>query len=160
MKRKCFSFDLVPVRDFIIEKDITIDFPSEEVLQSDFIFFDPPYWKQLKGDYSNHPTNLANLELDEFYQKVDEIMRQCCINMKVGSYFAFIHNNTTEFSQEKKQWHVFEFMKIAEKYFELVEWIDSPYSTRQYKAYHVTRAKKNLRLLNTSRYLMIWRKGE
>ena len=156
MNRDCISFDLVPSRDFIIEKDILNDFPNKEIKQAKLIFFDPPYWKQKRGDYSLHENNLANHNLKEFYFAIEEIIKQSATTMSEGSYFVFIHNNTTYID---KQFHVFEFMKIAEKYLTLVEWISVPYSTQQIQPQQVIKAKEEKKLLDISRYLVIYQKA-
>lgn len=39
------------------------------------VYLDPPYWKQAEGRYSNDPTDLANMPLDQF-NNIDQLRQQ------------------------------------------------------------------------------------
>jgi len=158
LNRRCYSYDIKSSREDIIECDVLTDFPFEKVKKADFVFFDPPYWKQLKGDYSDHDNNLANLSLDDFNAKMDSVFQKCHEHMKPGAKMSFIINNTFDIKGTTPSFHAYEMAKLAEKHFTIIGWVDCPYDTHRYVGYEVSRAQERKELLYLSRYLVVFQK--
>jgi len=155
MGRKCLAYDINPIRDDIIKHDITNGFPKINK-KAKLIFLDPPYWKQKRGEYSNHETNLANLKLDEFYNVINKIFKDAKNVLEKNGYIAIIVSPTQE--NNKIYDHAFEFYKLLENNgYTFINRIIVPYSAEQAKAYHVNQAKNGKYMLKLYRDLLIFK---
>ena len=146
--RKCMAFDIEPIRKDIKRWDAVAQglpvFPHAKML-----FLDPPYWRQKRGEYSDHETNLANLPLDRFHDEMERIVRS---GLEKADLVALIIGPTQE------HWelidHAAEMMRRIG-----VPWkrIQVPYSTQQHGGQYVLNAKKEKQWLYLARDLMIWK---
>ena len=85
------SYDLVPSRKGIQKRDASRPPHLPKAAKgAGLIFLDPPYWKQKRGDYSDDPTNLANLPLDEFHRTLAGILAACASVLRDGGHVALI----------------------------------------------------------------------
>jgi len=145
--RACLAYDINPVRADIqkwdVVKDGLPDFPHARL-----IFLDPPYWKQKRGGYGDEPTNLANLELDDFNSALGTIIRQ---SLQRSDLVALIIGATQ---------HEHNFVDHASEFIRRIgspiQRIIVPYTTQQYGGAHVQRAKTRRYMLNIYRDLVIW----
>lgn len=145
--RECEAFDIEPVREDILQWDVVANgLPSFD--NAKMIFLDPPYWRQKKGEYSAHETNMANMPLDVFHNALEKIVRE---SRKRAEIVALIIGPT------QQNWaiedHAAEMMHRVG-----VPWkrIQVPYSTQQHGGDYVRRAKESKQWLYLARDLMIW----
>jgi hypothetical protein len=156
MMRRYQVYDIAPVRQDIKQHDITTGFP-DKAKGCDFIFLDPPYFDQKKGEYSDHATNLANMELTGFYDAMEKIFQSAAKTLKKGGYLAFIISSSK--AEGQFTFHGFELAKRAEKYLQMVEWIDVPYSTQVHGGAFVKMAQEKKKILYLRRDLVIFQNG-
>jgi len=146
--RECLAYDINPIRKDIKKRDI-VKQGLPRFKRAKMIFLDPPYWKQKKGEYSDHETNLANMSLDRFHEELIKIIINC---RKKAEYTALIIGPTQE------NW---EFVDHASEIIYRVgpPWhrIQVPYSTQQHGGDYVNKAKASKKWLYLARDLMIWR---
>ena len=76
MDRKCYSFDINPVRDFIIKHDLiqknNIVLPKLKEKPT-LIFVDPPYWTMKREKYDG---GFSDVSLDIFYKRIELFARK------------------------------------------------------------------------------------
>ena len=146
--RNCEAFDIEPVRDDILRWDVVANgLPAFE--DAKMIFLDPPYWKQKKGEYSGHETNMANMPLDVFHDALERVVRD---SMKRAEIVALIIGPTQQ--DWKRTYHAAEMVHRIGVPWEIIQ---VPYSTQQHGGDYVRRAKESKQWLYLSRDLMIWR---
>lgn len=156
--RRYFVSDLTPIpaRNDIRQHDITKGLP-EELPVPDFVFLDPPYWKQAEKRYSEKETDLGNVELEKFLDTVADIAKS--VKRKWGSSrpngkLAIIigpYKNDGKFIDLP----FLCYERIA-KYLPLVRRIQVPYSTQVHGGAFVAMAKEKKEILYLSRELMIF----
>ena len=155
--RRYWVSDLTPIearKHEIREHDITTGVPKITPVP-DFVFLDPPYWKQAEGKYSDKKTDLGNVEIDTFLDTIGEIAKQMKTKWKTktgGGKLALIigmHNKDDEFHD--LAFRCYERIKMP-----LISRIIVPYSTQVYGGAHVERAKENKEFLYMHRDLMVF----
>lgn len=150
------DIDPLPARENEIKKwDITQGMP-ELPIRPDLILLDPPYWSQKKGQYSEHPTNLANMDLSDYYAAIAKIIKEAYKVLKKDGHIAFIIGP----SQVKKQIydHAFQVYKMLEAQFEFVNRINVPYTTQQVTGAQMTQAREGKYMLKLYRDLLVFQK--
>lgn len=146
-QRRCLSYDIEPTRSDIIEWDMVASgLPDFGVAR--LVFLDPPYWRQKKGDYSGHATNLANMELDDFHLELEKIVGTAQAR---ADYVALIIGSTQRGATLID--HSAEMMRHLGP---PIQRVIVPYTTQQYGGAHVKRAREERYMLNLHRDLMIW----
>jgi len=157
MKRKCLSYDLNPCRKEIIKNDITKTIPN--LKGSKLIFLDPPYWIQAEGEYSKEQTDFGNMSLKDFYSNFLNLFIKLKKQMDKGSFVAFIIQGTQWKNNLKLEDHAIKLYKLLDNLgFEFEQRIICPYSTEQYNAQQVNKAKKEKVILTIYRDLIIFKK--
>jgi len=161
--RRYFVSDIQPV-EISLQKgmrthDITTGLP-EGLPRPKLVFLDPPYWKQAKGQYTDKPTDLSNMELPAFYQQFETLFKLLKAKVVDGGYVAFIIQNTQWLNDNKKvEPHSHKIWNCAEKAgFTFETLIHVPYSSEQYNAQQVNYAKENKIFLGINRELVVLRK--
>lgn len=155
MKRRCMAWDVNPVRNDIEKQDAVEQWPVEPESAS-LIFLDPPYWKQKRGDYKGE-NNLADLDLQEFYQAMEAVFRHAWKALKPGGYIAVIVGPTQENGVVHD--HVLVFASLLSKtFYDYVNRIIVPYTTQQVSGFDVAQARKSKFLLKLHRDLLVYRK--
>lgn len=144
--RKCLAFDRKPVRPDIKKWDLTKGLP--EFPPAAMVFLDPPYWGQKAGEYSKDDTDLANMSLDEFNRSLASVVEACRSRARWVALIIGATQRDGEF-YDHAAWLMGTFGAPTHRFI-------VPYSTEQYQAYDVTRAKKNKTYLNIHRDLMVW----
>jgi len=91
MKCKCLAYDLNPVRDDIVKRDIIEEGYHPDTKDCDAIFLDPPYFRMLEGKYS--PNDLASLNREEFSEKMEIIARASFNQVKVGGIVGLLFSD-------------------------------------------------------------------
>ena len=78
MGRRCYASDRAPRREDILAIDVA-DYrhltPEQIGGQASFVLLDPPRWSPKKGEYGTDPRDLASLELDAFWRRLEELAR-------------------------------------------------------------------------------------
>lgn len=140
------------------EKDMKIrkiqDGYPEDLQKPNLVFIDPPYWKQAEGKYSDSPDDLANMELEQFYEIFGIFLNEL-IKRKIEKIVIVIQPTQykNDFIFED---HIFKFYNILqEKYFIEMRYM-LPYSTQQYNAQIVNKAKELKKCLILNRDLVVW----
>lgn len=156
-KRRYYVSDLnpIPARADIRKHDITTGLP-DSLPVPDFVFLDPPYWKQAEGKYSNDPTDLANMELETFLTNIGNIARDVKRKWRNGrsGKLAII------IGAWKKEGKIIDLPILCHerisKYLQLEQRIIVPYSTQVHGGAFVKMAIEKKELLYLSRDLMVF----
>jgi len=157
MMRRYYCTDLIvkPGREKdILQHDITKGLP-DNLPKPDMVFLDPPYWKQAEGKYSDSENDLANMSLDAFYAAMNKLFTEIA-NRKINK-IALIIQPTQYANNLVLEDHVFMFDKMLCNKYEIEMRYILPYSTQQYNAQMVEKAKEEKVCLVLNRDLIIWR---
>ena len=135
----------------ITKEDIPLNKRWSEVTLT---YLDPPYWKQVEGKYSNDPTDLANMTLEDFTNTLVNFVNK--IGEKQTHGVIAMLMQPTQWNAPEKQYtdHVVDIIKSVKlpvKYR-----VSVPYSTQQCTPQMVNWAKENKELLTLTRELIIW----
>lgn len=164
--RRCWISDRKPkpgMEDKLRTMDVCEELPSLNKRWSDvsLVYLDPPYWKQAENEYSSDSTDLANMTLDEFTEKMVGVVRRFGEKMRDGSVIALIIQPTQWRAEPKGSFadHVFDIVQGVSKSKKLTveNRVSCPYSSEQCTPQMVTWAKENKKLLVLSRELTVWK---
>lgn len=138
----------------IHQHDITTGLP-QNMQKPRLAFLDPPYWKQAEGLYSTDQEDLANMTLDQFNASMQQLIESLC-KWQVQNIAIVIQP-----TQYKNKWkftdHIFDFAAMFNGKYEIVMRYVLPYSTQQYNAQMVDKAKSEKKCLALNRDLVIWK---
>lgn len=159
MRRKVWASDLEP-SDLtlpIVKHDVLEGWPEAAPAEVDLIFLDPPYWKQARGQYPEHPSQLGEMELSEFMEAWDSVIASMAEHLVSGGRLAYIVSPTQE------QWRVVDHalaMRDAclSRGLEQIRRIIVPYQSEQTHGGHVTKAIEARNLLARYRDLIVFEK--
>lgn len=156
MFRRYYVSDRKPVpgrENEIREHDIKDGLPTD-LQKPALVFLDPPYWKQAENMYSNDAEDLGNMSLEDFNASMQHLLKSLQ-DWKVQRIAIVIQP-----TQYKNGWnwtdHVFDFDKMLPKYEIEMRYI-LPYSTQQYNAQMVDKAKEGNKCLCINRDLIVWK---
>jgi len=157
-KRRYYVSDLTPIpaRSDIRQWDIAQGLP-DNLPVPDFVFLDPPYWKQAEGKYSDKSEDLANIPLEKFISQIGDIaksVKRKWNGTRPNGRLAII------MGPYQKNWETIDlpimcYNAIA-KYLVPIVRIQVPYSTQVHGGQYVTNAKEAKQMLYLSRDLMIF----
>ena len=136
----------------ITNEDIPLNKRWSEVTLT---YLDPPYWKQVEGKYSNDPTDLANMTLEDFTNTLVNFVNKIGEKQTHGVIAMLMQPTQWNASERQYTDHVIDIIKgvnLPVKYR-----VSVPYSTQQYTPQMVNWAKENKELLVLTRELIIWR---
>ena len=158
--RKYYASDMNPIetRSDIKKHDITKGLPKNLPSNIDFVFLDPPYWKQAEGKYSKDKTDFGNMKLQEFYSNTESLVKELKKKMKKG-YIAFVIQPTQWNNDKKFEDHIIKIINIFEKngFKEEMRYV-LPYSSQQCTPQMVNIAKEEKFPLNLIRDLVVFKK--
>jgi predicted DNA-binding protein YlxM (UPF0122 family) len=122
------------------------------------LYLDPPYWKQAENQYSQDEQDLANMELEQFYDELVRFVNACAEKMHSGSHIALLIQPTQWKAPGRKVVdHVIDLIDhLSDAPMQYVRRIVCPYESQQCTAQQVEWAKKNRDVLVISRELIIW----
>lgn len=117
---------------------------------------DPPYWKQAEGQYSENPTDLANMPLEEFTKTMAGIINGFAKKLSPGAVIAFLMQ-PTQWKAPDHQYtdHILDVARLVKLPVDLR--VQCPYSSQQCTPQMVNWAKANRKVLVLSRELVVWR---
>jgi hypothetical protein len=120
------------------------------------VYLDPPYWKQAEGQYSNNPTDLANMPLEQFSETLVGIINGFAKKLKPGAVIALLMQPTQWKAPERIYTdHVADMIRLIKLPIDMR--VQCPYESQQCNAQMVDWAKENRKVLVLSRELVIWR---
>jgi len=119
------------------------------------VYLDPPYWKQAEGKYSDDPTDLANMSLEDFHRTLASIITQFGRKLPTGAKIALLMQPTQWNAPDHEYTdHLVEMVRRVK--LPLVMRISCPYESQQCTAQMVEWAKEHRTLLVITRELVIW----
>ena len=121
-------------------------------------YLDPPYWRQAAGQYSDDPTDLANMPLEEFTKSLSDIVNEIAKRQSKGVIALLIQPTQWKSDERMTVDHVVDLIgSVGDKKLVLENRISCPYATEQYNAQQVEWAKEHKKLLVLTRELIVWR---
>ena len=151
----CSDLNIFYGRENEIKKwDIANGLP-DDLEKPDFVFLDPPYSQQAKGQYSESPNDLGNMSLNDFnsvFNKFINLLMGWSIN-KIAIVIA-----PTQYPNEghKFEDHIFGFHETLSNKYQIEMRYVLPYSTEQYNGNQVNIMKAEKKAINLIRDLIIW----
>lgn len=150
----------VPARSDIRQHDIVADGvggPARGWDDVKLVYLDPPYWIQARGEYSDSPNNLANMDLETFTRTLVDLIHGYARKMAPGAHIACIIS-PTQWPNENHEnvYHDIDLACRVQKRVKLVQRIVCPYSTQQYNGNMVDIAKRDKLVLAIDRTMLIW----
>ena len=120
------------------------------------VYLDPPYWWQAKGHYSDDPTDLANMPLEQFTSSLAGIIGGFAKKLSAGAHIALIIQ-PTQWNAPERQFtdHVGDMLRAVKLPVDMR--FSVPYESQQYNAQTVEWAKANKRCLVLTREIVEWR---
>lgn len=157
--RRYFVSDRKPIieREHEIRKlDLTDGLPKVPRWKDvKLVYLDPPYWKQAEGQYSDDPTDLANMPLDQFHDTLAGIIDGFAKKLS-DAYVALIIQPTQWKAPDRAFTdHIAEMLRRVRLPIEMRYSV--PYESQQCTAQMVEWAKQNKRCLVLTREIIVWR---
>ncbi|MDY6895863.1 MAG: DNA methyltransferase [Thermotogota bacterium] len=153
----CSDINVKPGREKDIKQHDIADGLPCDLRTADIAFLDPPYWKQAKGKYSDSDNDLGNMSLKDFNASMEKVLKEL-IGKQVGKIAIVIQ--PTQYSNGFELIdHVFDFNKMIDVYRIVARYI-LPYSSQQYNAQMVEKAKEKKECLVLHRDLIIWENND
>ena len=140
--------------------DLTTGLPSLRWKDVDLVYLDPPYWKQAEGQYSDDPTDLANMDLEQFNKELAGIINGFAKKLKDSAsdkpaYIALIIQ-PTQWKAPERQFtdHVGDMLRAVKLPVNMRYSV--PYESQQCTAQMVEWAKAAKRCLVLTREIVVW----
>jgi len=158
--RRYYVSDRMPIveREKEIRKwDITNGLPPLPRWQDvKLVYLDPPYWKQAEGQYSNDPTDLANMSLEHFNETLAGLINVFGKKLYSGAVIALIIQ-PTQWKAPERQFidHVGDMLRMVKLPVDMR--FSVPYESQQCNAQMVEWAKANKKCLVLTREIVVWR---
>ena len=106
-------YDLTPQKLFIKQHNILEGFP---IKSPDYIFMDIPYFRMVKGQYSDKKNDIANILDWEKYLKALSVVAQNCFQaQRKGKYCTVMASNSRELSSGERYMLASEVVKLWEE---------------------------------------------
>lgn len=125
------------------------------------VYLDPPYWVQAAGEYSEDPTDLANMPLDQFNETLAGVINGFAKKLKgsareAPAYIALLIQ-PTQWKAPERQFtdHAGDMLRAVKLPVDMR--FSVPYESQQCNAQMVDWAKENKRCLVLTRELLVWR---
>ena len=156
--RRYFVSDRKPIvarADEIRKHDLTNGLPPlHRWSDVRLVYLDPPYWLQAAGEYSNDPTDLANMSLDQFHDMLAKIIRDFAAKLKQAKIALILQPTQWKAPDRKYTDHVAEMIRRVNLPLDMR--IQAPYESQQANAQMVNWAKENRKILVLSREIVVW----
>jgi hypothetical protein len=158
-KRRYYVSDLTPIpaRPDIRRWDITQGLP-DDLPVPDFVFLDPPYWKQAEKKYSEKDTDLSNIGLDSFLNTIADIAKAVKRKWNSNRPDARLAIIIGPFYREGEYVDLpMLCYQTISKYLDITERISVPYPSQVVGGDEVNKAKADKRMIHLIRDLMIFK---
>lgn len=119
------------------------------------VYLDPPYWKQAEGQYSNDPTDLANMPLEQFNDTLAGIITGFAKKLTQAHIALIIQPTQWKAPQRAFTDHIGDMLRAVKLPVEMR--ISVPYESQQCTAQMVEWAKENKQVLVLTREIIVWR---
>lgn len=119
------------------------------------VYLDPPYWKQAEGQYSNDPTDLANMPLDQFHETLAGIIDGFAKKLTDAHIALIIQPTQWKAPEREFTDHIAEMLRRIKLPIDMRYSV--PYESQQCTAQMVEWAKQNKRCLVLTREIIVWR---
>jgi len=155
----CSDLNVKPGRENdILQHDITKGMP-ESLPKPKLAFLDPPYWRQAEKKYSDEKTDLGNMtDINDFNNAMESLLK--ALYDKKAEQIAIVIQPT----QYKNNWnftdHIFDFNSMLSSKYRIKMRYILPYSTQQYNAQMVEKAKETNECLVINRDLVVWERNK
>lgn len=157
--RRYFVTDRKPIVERekeIRTHDLTAGLPKPPSWQDvKLVYLDPPYWKQAEGQYSDDPTDLANMSLEDFNKSLAGIING--FSKKLTDAHIALIIQPTQWKAPERQFtdHVGDMLRavklpVAMRY-------SVPYESQQCNAQMVEWSKANKTCLVLTREIVVWK---
>jgi hypothetical protein len=157
--RRYFVTDRKPIVERekeIRTHDLTEGLPKPPSwLDVTLVYLDPPYWKQAEGQYSDDPTDLANMSLEDFNKSLAGIINGFAKKLTAAHIALIIQ--PTQWKAPDRQFtdHVGDMLRavklpVAMRY-------SVPYESQQCNAQMVEWSKENKTCLVLTREIVVWK---
>lgn len=148
----------VPEREDQIRKlDITEELPDLKGRWGNvkLVYLDPPYWKQAEGKYSDSPSDLANMSLEDFNRTLAGLITDFAKKLS-DAYIALIIQ-PTQWKAPEKQFtdHVGDMLRTVNLPVDMRYSV--PYESQQCTPQMVEWAKQERRSLVLTREIIVWK---
>jgi len=137
----------------IREHDISNGLP-DDLPKPAFVFLDPPYWKQAQDKYSKDSEDLGNMTLDSFNNSMSSLLNE--LKLRKIKNIAIVIQPTSYSNDFNLVDHSFDFYDMLKDKYKIVARYILPYSTQQYNAQMVEKAKEKNIALVTHRDLIVY----
>ena len=119
------------------------------------IYLDPPYWKQAEGKYSDDPSDLANMSLEDFTSELADLIQ--AFSKKLSNAYIALIISPTQWAAPERQFtdHVFDMLRGVKLPVDMR--FSVPYESQQCTAQMVEWAKANRKCLVLTREIVVWR---
>lgn len=157
--RRYYVSDRLPVveREHEIRRhDLTTGLPKPPQWKDvRIVYLDPPYWKQAEGQYSNDPTDLANMTHEEFNSTLVGIINGFAKKL-TDAYIALVIS-PTQWKAPDRQFtdHIADMLRMVKLPVDMR--FSVPYESQQYNGQMVEWAKANKKCLVLTREIVVWR---
>lgn len=139
------------------ELDVTEGLPDLRKRWSEvkLVYLDPPYWKQAEGQYSDDPTDLANMSLEQFHETLAKVIRD--FSKKLNNAYIALIIQPTQWKAPDKQFtdHIGVMLNSVKLPVDMRYSV--PYESQQCTPQMVDWAKENKRCLVLTREIIVWR---
>lgn len=160
LKRRCYAYDLKPVRDDVTQHDITESLPNT-IAEADLVFVDPPYWNMKDDDYSDE--SVSGKTLVEFNEWINSFVHDCYDKMKTDAKLAVLIMNQSETDIPEGKFYIDHIYHLQTAFiaagFTIMRRIQCPLSSQVFRGYDVNRAKESKHIMGLQRDLIIGKKG-
>lgn len=120
------------------------------------VYLDPPYWAQAAGEYSDDPTDLANMPLEQFNDRLARIIRDFAKKLQPDAVIALLMQPTQWRAPERQYTdHIADMLRAVKLPLDMR--FSCPYESQQCTAQMVDWAKENRKCLVLTRELVVWR---
>lgn len=120
------------------------------------LYLDPPYWIQAEGQYSDDPTDLGNMSLEQFTTTLAKLIKDFSKKLSSGAVIALIIQ-PTQWKAEGKAYtdHIADMIRAVDLPIDMR--FSVPYESQQCTAQMVEWAKAERRCLVLTREIVCWR---
>jgi len=118
------------------------------------VYLDPPYWKQAEGEYSDDPTDFANMTLEYFNKNLSTII--CQFSKKLSNAYIALIIQPTQWKAENKHFtdHIGDMLRMINLPVNMRYSV--PYESQQHNAQMVEWSKANRTCLVLTREIIVW----
>lgn len=145
-------------RHDLIAEDGTVVMPTVPRWKDvELVYLDPPYWRQAEGQYSDDPSDLGNMPIEQFNSVLASIINNFAKKLKNGKprYIALIIQ-PTQWKADERQFtdHIGDMLRAIKLPVHMRYSV--PYESQQCTAQMVEWAKANKRCLVLTREIVVW----